>query len=214
MTEPRSRSPYPLIVGALCLLAALGVAAFAFVSRQPAAPEPVRLVTATPRPSPAPTMAPSATPIPRIVVQVGGAIRQPGVYRLEAGARVADAVEAAGGPTTDADISHFNTARRAIDGEMIIVPRIGETPVPPPVGVPTTGAPRATTTLPRTGKVNINTASVAELDVLPGIGPQLAQRIVDYRQAHGPFARIEDLDNVSGIGPATIERLRDLVVVQ
>ncbi|MBI5877939.1 MAG: helix-hairpin-helix domain-containing protein [Chloroflexi bacterium] len=209
MPESRAHPPYPLIAGVLCLLAALGVAVFVFVSRQPPAPEPVRLVTLTPRPSPAPTYTPNPTALPRIVVQVSGAVKQPGVYRIEAGARVSDAVTAAGGVTDDADVSHFNLARKAIDGELIIVPRIGETPV-----AQSPGSTAPTTAAPRTGKVNINTADAAELDTLPGIGPELAQRIIAYRQAHGPFARIEDLDNVSGIGPSTLERLRDLITVQ
>jgi len=148
-------------------------------------------------------------------VQVGGAVKQPGVYRVDVGARVEDAVFAAGGATADADLLRFNMARKVIDGEMIMVPRIGETPAPQGNGnsTPTGGTARATSA-PRTGKININTANAEELDSLPGIGPELAQRIIAYRQAHGPFAKIEDLDNVSGIGPSTLERLRDLITVQ
>lgn len=199
----------------LLLAAALAVAVYALTARTQAAPEPLRLSTPTLRPTSAPSNTPSPTALPRIVVQVGGAVKQPGVYRLETGARVEDAVFAAGGVTADADLSRFNMARKAIDGEMIIVPRAGDAPAAPSGGsTPTAGSTRATATPPRTGKVNINTANAEELDSLPGIGPELAQRIIAYRQAHGPFARIEDLDNVSGIGPSTLERLRDLITVQ
>jgi competence protein ComEA len=113
-------------------------------------------------------------------------------------------VEAAGGATEEADLERINLALPVTDGQQVHVPRIGEdsSPVQPSSGQPATS------------RVNINTADAATLESLPGIGPALAQRIVEYRQAHGPFERIEDVMDVSGIGTATFEGIQDLLVVR
>lgn len=132
-----------------------------------------------------------------VVVHVVGAVAAPGVVRLPAGSRVTDAVSAAGGAAADADLAAVNLARVLTDGEQIVVPRPGD-PMPPPAGaVPGTSD----------GTVDLNAASPAELDGLPGVGPVLAQRIIDGR----PYTSVDELDQVSGIGQALLERLRPLV---
>jgi competence protein ComEA len=131
------------------------------------------------------------------VVHVVGAVAAPGVVRLPFGARVVDALSAAGGAAPDADLARVNLARVLVDGEQIQVPRPGD----PAPEAPTAGA------APGDGTLDLNTASLAQLDGLPGVGPVLAQRIVDRR----PFASVDELDEVSGIGQALLERLRPLV---
>ena len=149
--------------------------------------------------------APSARP--EIVVHVVGAVRTPGVYRFSSGARVLDAVEAAGGLARDAEPARLNMARPLVDGEQVVVPRKGE--VPPVVSASGAhgGAQGAG------GKLNINLASETELQSLPGIGPVLAKRIVDYRAAHGPFRSVRDLLKVQGIGQKKFESLEPQVTV-
>jgi competence protein ComEA len=137
---------------------------------------------------------------PALVVHVVGAVHRPGLFRLEDGSRVADAVTRAGGPTRRADLSAVNLAAPLADGQQVIVPRRG------PPGALASGAgavPGA--------KVSLAIATVEQLDELPGIGPVTAQKIVDWRASHGPFQSVDDLDDVPGIGPARIEQLRDLV---
>jgi competence protein ComEA len=136
---------------------------------------------------------------PRLVVHVVGAVRRAGLFRLREGARVADALARAGGPTGKADLSAVNLAAPLADGQQVVVPRRG------PPGAPAVGAPAGGS------KVSLGIATVDQLDELPGIGPVTAQKIVDWRAAHGPFRSVEDLDDVPGIGPARIEQLRDLV---
>jgi competence protein ComEA len=130
-------------------------------------------------------------------------VQQPDVYALAPDSIVKDAVMAAGGASDDADLDRINLALRVADGQHIYVPRTGEDalPVSPPSG-------RSVTP----DRININTADLAALESLPGIGPTLAQRILDYRQAHGPFARVKDIMEVSGIGPSTFEKIQDLIV--
>lgn len=146
---------------------------------------------------------PTATAGP-IRVDVGGAVVNPGVYTLQPGAIVQDAVQAAGGPTADADLSRINLAQPVTGGTKIQVPHVGETLIEPPIdsGEPPSGV-----------LVNINTASKDELISLPQIGPSLAQAIIDYREQYGPFQRIEDIQNVPGIGPGIFEKLKDLITV-
>lgn len=137
---------------------------------------------------------------PRLVVHVVGAVRRPGLFRVKEGARVADALARAGGPTRRADLSAVNLAAPLADGQQVVVPaRL------PPGAAPVAGAPGSG------AKVSLGVATVEQLDELPGIGPVTAQKIVDWRAAHGPFRSVEDLDDVPGIGPARIEQLRDLV---
>lgn len=154
---------------------------------------------------------PSAPGAPgRVVVHVAGAVASPGVVTLPAGSRVADALEAAGGATADADTDQLNLARVLVDGEQVRVPRQGEdssTWEAPPGPAQEAGAGSTG------GLVNINTASATELQSLPGIGEALAQRIVDYREANGPFTSIDELTEVSGIGQAKLEALREEVTL-
>jgi competence protein ComEA len=140
-------------------------------------------------------------------VYVSGAVREPAVYTLPPGAIVQQAITMAGGPADDAALDALNLARPLVDGEQVVVPRQGEA-APTPLSPGPTGDAS-----PGIGLVNINTATLDELDTLPGVGPAIAQRIIDYRTANGPFQRIEDIQNVAGIGPATFEDLRDLIIV-
>ena len=151
------------------------------------------------------TLRPVPTDRP-IVVHITGAVPRPGVYALPQGARVQDGISAAGGFLAEAEKTNINLAQSLEDGEKLDVPFIeGASPV---LATPVPEVVSSTTEL-----VNINTASIAELDTLPGIGPTTAQKIIDYRDQNGPFLSIEDIVNVSGIGPASYERLKDLITV-
>lgn len=153
---------------------------------------------------PVPTGAPAAAGGP--VVDVAGAVHRPGVYRMEPGARVHEAIEAAGGATARADLSVLNRAAVLVDGQQVVVARAGDAAA--------AGGSATTAGAPSGGPavaVSINVADVAALDTLPGIGPVTAERIVAERDAGGPYIDVDDLDRVPGIGPATIESLRDLV---
>lgn len=166
--------------------------------------------TVTPAPSPTPT--PTATPSP-LLVDVAGAVRVPGVYGLPAGSRVQQAIDAAGGILSSADLRAISLARALRDGEKLYVPREGE--VPPPISGP---APEAEAPTQGDGEgmttpININTADVDGLQILPGIGPKTAQAIVDYRDANGLFQAVDDIVQVKGIGQATLERLRPLITL-
>lgn len=154
-------------------------------------------------------------------VYVVGQVRRPGVVTLPAGARVEDAVQAVGGATVKADLAVMNLARRVVDGERIVVPRPGEkVPTADPVPDPAAGA-GAGATAGAAGSmgavpgapVDLNTATVAQLDALPGVGPVIAARIVTWRQENGRFTTVDDLAEVQGIGDATMANLRPLVRV-
>lgn len=132
---------------------------------------------------------------PKLVVHVAGAVRRPGLYRLAEGERVADAVARAGGATAPADTAAINLAAPLADGMQVVVP--SRVPGAKGAAVP--------------GRVSLSSASVSELDALPGIGPVTAQKIVDHRLAHGGFRSVDDLDAIPGIGPARVEQLRELV---
>lgn len=195
------------VAGTAALAVALVVAAVVLrsVALTPGAavdlPEPAPLGTATTAlPTGATTPVPDASPAV-VVVHVVGAVAAPGVVRLPAGSRVVDALSAAGGATGDADLARLNLARVLVDGEQVVVPRPGDV-------LPVTTGEQATAG-GTGGLVDLNTASVAELDELPGVGPVLAQRIVDRR----PFTSVDELDEVSGVGPTLLERLRPLVTV-
>ncbi len=154
--------------------------------------------------APAPPTA-EATPDERVIVYVSGAVRAPDVYQLPKAARIKDLVLAAGGFTTDADPEQINLAERMDDGQHIHVPRRGEV-----ASASDSANPKpADTDRP----VDINTASEADLDGLPGIGQALARRIIEYRTTNGSFKAIEDLRNVKGIGPALFEKITSLITV-
>jgi competence protein ComEA len=162
-----------------------------------------------PHVEPAPAVAPplgasaASSVAGTIVIAVTGRVAHPGLVRLPAGARVQDAIEAAGGILPGTDISFLNLARKLNDGELLV---IGVTPPPGP-------APDSGNGAPVDGKVNINTATLAQLDALPGIGPALAQRIIDYRTAHGGFHSVDELRKVEGIGDAKYAEIKDRVTV-
>lgn len=147
-----------------------------------------------------------STPLepPGVRVSVKGAVAAPGIYNLGAGSIVQDALDAAGGILPQADVSRLNLAAALSDGQEIRVP--AQTPTAAP-GTPTPEPPDAG------GIVNLNTATLQELETLPGIGPVLAQRIIDYREANGPFQSVEDLLKVKGIGASLLEKIRELVEV-
>ncbi len=153
------------------------------------------------------TLRPVPTDTP-IVVYISGAVPRPGVYALPKGARVQDAISAAGGFLADADKTGINLARQLDDGEQLDIP-FGEGAS---LVIPTPGAEEVEPG--EADLVNINTASQAELETLPGIGPTTAQKIIEYREENGPFQSTEDIMNVSGIGPGTYERIKDLITVE
>jgi competence protein ComEA len=132
-----------------------------------------------------------------VVVDVTGAVNRPGVYRLPAGARVNDAVDRAGGATPKAQVEAVNLAARLADGQQVVVPEEGPGGVPP-------GAAGAS----EEGPISLGAANVDQLDTIDGIGPVMAQKIVEYRDQHGGLSSVDQLDQVSGIGPATMESLR------
>lgn len=202
------RPRFRITAGAAVVLALVAAAVVVLaVALQPRSSGMQAATTGTPT---ATVVDAAPTAAPRVLVHVLGAVVSPGVYELGPGGRVVDAIAAAGGFTADAETAAINLARIAVDGEQLYVPRIGEEPRPAPGGVDGGGvAPGGA----GGGLLNINTATVAELDTLPRIGPAIAQRIIDHREANGPFASIDDLGEVPGIGDATLEGLRDKVTV-
>ena len=141
-----------------------------------------------------------------IIVYITGAVPRAGVYALPQGARVQDAISAAGGFLAEAEKSQINLAALLEDGEKLDIPYVeGASPV--------LATPGPTIVAVTTDLININTASSAELEALPGIGPTTAQKIIAYREQNGPFINTEDIINVSGIGPGTYERIKDLITV-
>jgi competence protein ComEA len=132
-----------------------------------------------------------------IVVDVAGAVRRPGVYRMPAGARVVDAVKRAGGAATGAVLEAINRAARLSDGQQVVVP-----------GAEAAAAAAAGGKAVASGPIGLGGATVEQLETIDGIGPVTAEKIVEYRDQHGGLASVEQLDDVSGIGPATMESLR------
>ncbi|NDJ86089.1 MAG: ComEA family DNA-binding protein [Chloroflexi bacterium] len=209
-TETNKR-PWYFWVMIFALIGALLVAGGALLLYEPEA----TTVEILP-PLPTATDLPTATPSPLEVYVTGAVLRPQERLSLAPGTRVEDAIEAAGGAAENANLDAVNLAQRLQDGDMIFVPTLpvqdqdddetgDSTPSPTvEISTPTPNAPRL---------VNINLADQAELETLPGIGPSLAGRILDYREANGPFATIEDLENVAGIGSRTIENLRPYITV-
>jgi competence protein ComEA len=147
-----------------------------------------------------------STPLdpPGVRVSVRGAVVSPGIYRLAPGSILQDLLDAAGGVLPQADTSHLNLVAPLSDGQEVRVP----------VQTPTSTGGTPASVLPADNeKINLNTATREELESLPGIGPVLAQRIIEYRETHGPFQSVDELRNVDGIGPALLEKIRDLVEI-
>ncbi|MGN7780932.1 helix-hairpin-helix domain-containing protein [Mycolicibacterium sp. 22603] len=165
---------------------------------------------------------PPAAPQGPVVVSVVGLVHKPGLVTVEAGGRVADAVELAGGALDGADLVGLNMARRVADGEQIIVGLAAPPGSPSPMGssvksaAEPSGQPGPASTAATTGsagsRVNLNTATAEDLDALPGVGPVTAAAIIAWRDANGPFGSVDQLGEVDGIGPARLDKLRDLVV--
>jgi competence protein ComEA len=203
------RSSYPFtrrqaLFGAIALLLALALGG-RWLMRPEASAQALAVEPVTPTATSAAT---TAEPPPEVVVDVVGAVARPGLYRLDDGSRIADAIALAGGATRKANLSAVNLAAPLLDGTQIVVPRKGE-PVPAPsaagAAVPgSAGAPGA--------PIHLNSASLEELETIPGVGPVTAQRIVEFREQNGPFRSVEELDAVSGIGPKRLEQMRELVV--
>ncbi len=163
-----------------------------------------------PRPAPIAISEPTLRPTPTvglIVVHVTGAVRRPDVYPLPENSRLKDALAAAGGARSDADVEALNLALPLHDGQQVRIPAQGE--AAPLLPAEASAPPAAAAAL-----INVNTATPAELESLPGIGPALAQRIIQDRQANGPYETVDQLTRVRGIGPATLEKLRPLVCVR
>lgn len=180
----------PLVVAVVAVVAVL-IAAVLVAAGQASGstadrPE-VRLVPSTAAPTP-------------LLVHVSGAVRHPGLVALPAGARVIDAVTAAGGPTGSADQGAINLAARVADGQQVVVPKRGAAPAGS-AAAPAASAP-----------VSLSTATAEQLETLPRIGPALAARILAYRDAHGGFSSVDELGEVGGIGPKTLAGLKDLVI--
>jgi competence protein ComEA len=206
MTTP-TRSPSPLItLVTLILVGGLIIAGIVLVLQT--RPVPVEMVIRPPLPTS--TAAPTGTPGP-ILVYVTGAVNKPETtVSLPAGSRVEEALEAAGGTTEDADVTRVNMAASLHDGDQVHVPSL--------VPAATTEADATQEVVLATpsggAKVYINTATLDELQTLPGVGEVVAQRIIDYREANGPFTSLEQLDEVNGIGPALLEKIGPLVVFE
>ena len=145
-----------------------------------------------------------------VVVYVCGAVKAPGIVRVPAGARVTDALELAGGPSAKAELTAVNLAAKVSDGEQIVVPARGRSA---PAVAATAGAATAAGPAVPAAPVNINTATLEQLDALVGVGPATAQKIIDYRTANGPFKTIDDIKNVSGIGDAKFAAMKDNITV-
>jgi competence protein ComEA len=188
----------PLLVAAVSLVLILLAGRFVLGAgtTTPAAPLP---------PPPAEGAGVTGLPSGRVVVDVVGAVRRPGLYRLEQGSRIADAVARAGGATRKADLALINMAAPLADGEQVVVPKRG------PGGAAVPGGAAAAGPGVPAGPVHLSTATLEQLDALPGVGPVTAQKILDYRQEHGAFTSVDELDAVPGIGPARMDTLRDLV---
>lgn len=196
--------PFPVstrrLLVALLLLVALVAVVVRHLHARPAPPAlavaPIRAATKA--------GAARARAAPAVVVDVEGAVRRPGLVRLPSGARVADAVERAGGVTRSADRSAVNLAAPVSDGQQVLVPRRGASPV---VGGTAMSGAGSTS-----GPLSLSSATAEQLDTLPGVGPVTAQKIVDYRAQHGAFHSVEELDAIPGIGPARLADLQGLVV--
>lgn len=205
------------VIVLVVLVGAIGATVLFLLARPEVVPiEPELVATGTPvatapasaQPADPPTDAAPTAPSAPIVVHVAGLVARPGIVELPSGSRVVDAIEAAGGATPEADLTPINLARVLTDGEQVLVtadpPPAAAAPAPP-AGGPATATPSA--------PVNLNTATAAELETLPGIGPALAGRILDWREQNGRFTSIDELREVSGIGEQRFAQLEPLVTL-
>lgn len=183
-----------LVAGGLALVV-VAIAAVVVFQRFQASAEPLPPL---PEAQPVATVSVAPSRVVTLVVDVAGKVRRPGLVRLQPGARVADAVAAAGGALPGVDLSSVNLASRVSDGQQVVV------------GV--AGAPSGGGTAASSGPLSLSSATAEQLDALPGVGPVLAQRIVSYRAEHGAFRSVDDLARVPGIGPSKLADLRALVV--
>lgn len=183
-----------LVALSLVGLAITGGAALWYVRSLPRPIETVELS--------GPTPGPSTTPAP-LFIHVAGWVQNPGVYELQVGERVIDAIDRAGGPRQGADLSAVNLAALLVDAQQVLVPRKVPVHSVGPVTAPGSAGQ----------KINLNLAAAADLETLPGIGEVLAQRIIDHRESNGPFTTVDELMEVSGIGEARLEDIRDKVTV-
>lgn len=178
------------VIAALIIVGILLGTGVLFLVTRPPRGEPIILL-------PPPTQSP-------LMVYVSGAVSNPGLYSLPPGSRVNDAIQTAGGFTASANTQALNLAKMLVDGEQIVVPDLIAQDLP--------GA-GSRSVIPALELVNINTASLEQLDTLPEIGPKTAQNIIDYRNVHGPFTRIEDILDVPDIGDVTFDRIKDLITI-
>jgi competence protein ComEA len=218
MPAPDPLKQYRFYIAMFVLNLAVVVGVIYLVRRE----EPRQLLITTPSPRPetnVPTPIAQESKSLRVVVQ--GAVNRPGTVQLDSGASLADALQKAGGVTQDADLSNLDLTLALKDGDKISVPprASGQVPANEPL-TPSNAIPthNAAASPPPSGvtssaKLNLNTATLKELDRLPGIGPVLAQRILDYRQAHGSFRSVEELKQVRGIGDALYDEIKDKVTV-
>lgn len=149
----------------------------------------------------------------RLKVHVVGAVAHPGLYEIEPGSRVADALEKAGGATPAADLNQINLAAKLADGQQLVVPEAGAAGVAAGAGGTGSGAGGGSGTPAVNQPININTATAEQLTALDGVGPKTAQKIIEYREANGGFKSVEELLEVPGIGPAKFEQIRNQAVI-
>ncbi len=221
-----------IVIGFIGLAIVVGAIALLWTRRADSKPAPL-VVETKPAPSvpestvpAASASAPAAPPISEVLVSVQGAVVVPGVYRLDEGSRVTDLIKAAGG-LARADVSEINLAARLLDGTTLTVPRrIDDAADPPAEPAPAIVNPPAytiagqgtatgalPTKAPGSGHINLNLATQSELESLPGIGPKLAQQIIEFRATH-PFGAVSELMDVPGIGPQKFEAVRDIVTIR
>jgi len=195
----------PLLAAAVALALLLLAARYVLPASTttPAAPLP---------PPPAHGASVAGAPTARVVVDVVGAVRRPGLYRLSQGSRIADAVARAGGAMAKADLAQVNLAAPLADGEQVVVPKRGAAGAAGGAGLSGAGSATSGSSGAPAAPVQLSTATLEQLDTLPGVGPVTAQKILDYRTKHGAFHSVDELDAVPGIGPKRLEQLRDLVV--
>jgi competence protein ComEA len=213
-----SRRQIIAYVAVAAVVAAIGVRYL--VLPKSAGPTAAGAVVLAPVASPSPPSAgaassgAAASAAPDVVVYVCGAVRSPGVVRLRAGSRVTDALEVAGGPTAKAELAAVNLAAPVTDGEQIVVPERGAAAV---AAAPASGASGSSAAGAGAGVpgalINVNTASLEQLDQLDGVGPSTAQKIIDYRSANGGFKTIDEIKNVPGIGDAKFAAMKDSITV-